>query len=261
MTSEVTCVVIRLQMRTLFMLSVAALVIVSALATVTHEPTQRRPPLIPEFFTCNFTEFTAPLTGPPPYVNGVPQPPFKATRGHTFYDWHVKNLIEVRVDYCVNIFPTMNNTFPCTFWNINGTSYLTSVGAPALPSCCIFGNPWWPAPPDFLRNRVNSTWAGEMAWDATNASWWANDDIPPPTGPFLWSFRDGDKSPQLYSSFSFPGIEGWMEQNFFNVDTTTPPPASTWDLPAECLPVDKLPNCGFFGAQRPASFYHFFGKH
>ena len=236
----------------------AAVLLLVVAAVATHAAPV--PPELPEYFTASFTEFTAYNASSPPYENGIPQAPFKASRGQTFYDWRVKGLIEKRFDYCVNIFPTMKNDFPCTFWDINGTSYLTSVGAPHLPKCCVFGQPWYPPPPDFLRKRVNSTYGGAAPWNQGTANWFVNYDIPPPAGPFWWSFRDGEVSPQVYSSFSFPGIEGWVQQNFFGVQTYPPPPASTWTVPAECLPVDKLPNCGFFGAQMPAHRRHFFSR-
>lgn len=227
-------------------LTVLALCLAAAAAT-------RLPPILPIHFQGNFTEFTATLTAPPPFVNGIPQPPFKASRGHVAYDWEVYNLVEDRIDYCVNIFPTMKNDFPCTFHNINNVSYLSSTGAPHLPPCCVFGDPWLAPAPDFLRVDVNSTWVGTAPWDQGEADWWINTDIAPPAGPFLWSFRNGTASPQVYSSFSFPGIEGWIQQNFHNIDATKPN-ASVWELPASCKPVAQLPNCGFFGAQLPASW-------
>jgi hypothetical protein len=223
----------------------------TANAALSRTPDSVLPPIIPSYFMTNFTEFTATPSGPPPYVDGVPQPPFKASRGYTWYDWSKKNIIEKRLDYCVNIFPDMDNTFPCTFQNVNGTSYLISEGAPHLPPCCVFGQPWYPAPPDFLRKNVNSTYGGKQPWGPTDAFWFANNDIAPPTGPFWWSFMGPElRETQLYSSFGFPGMNGWVQQNFFDVKVEEPP-AAIWDLPSQCLPVDKLPNCGFFGAQLP----------
>lgn len=80
-------------------------------------------PFLPQYFFANFTEYTAPLSQSPPYINGVPDAPFYATRGATYYDWTRKAMIEERYDYCVNIFPEGNN-YPCTFFNANNISYL-----------------------------------------------------------------------------------------------------------------------------------------
>jgi hypothetical protein len=215
------------------------------------------PPVLPSFFTANFTEYTVFNRIPPPYRNGLPAAPFKASRGFTIYDWATTTLIEHRYDYCVDIFPGVANDFPCTFWDVNGTSFLTSDPAKSgLPGdgCCVFGDPWYPPPPDFLRARVNSTYGGELTWDTWNATWWENRDIPPPAGPFWWSFADGSASPQVYTSFSFPGISGWVQQNFWAAQNTTRPTPAMTALPASCLPRASVPNCNFFGAPRRPRF-------
>jgi hypothetical protein len=80
-------------------------------------------PILPQYFVANFTEYTAPLTRDPPYVDGVPEAPFYASRGATYYDWTRQAMIEERYDYCVNIFPE-GNMYPCTFFNANNISYL-----------------------------------------------------------------------------------------------------------------------------------------
>ncbi len=84
-------------------------------------------PFLPDYFVANFTEYSAPLTSDPPYVDGVPSAPFYATRGATYYDWRRMAMIEERYDYCVNIFPE-GNDFPCTFFNVNNVSYLLRHG-------------------------------------------------------------------------------------------------------------------------------------
>jgi hypothetical protein len=207
------------------------------------------PPVLPQYFQGNFTEYTAPLTGPPPYVNGVPDAPFVASRGFVYYDWDLESMIEERHDYCVNIF-SFGNDFPCTFQNVNGTSYLITFNKTAsLPPCCVFGQPWHPPRPDFLRRDPTSHIAATAPWDGAAMNWWELPSVPAPTGPFFytfWASALNDTAPQVYHSFSFPGMEGWIQQNFFNIEATKPHP-SVWDLPEECLPVDKLQNCGFFG--------------
>ena len=86
--------------RALLLLALAA--VAAGAAVEAHEP-----PVLPQFFQGEFVEYTAPLTGPPPYVDGLPQPPYYASRGRVYYDWTqpVPAMIEVREDYCVNIFP------------------------------------------------------------------------------------------------------------------------------------------------------------
>ena len=199
------------------------------------------PPNMPEQFSTTFTEFTAPLTGPPPYLNGVPQAPFWASRGTTYYDWTHRRMIEVRTDYCVNIW-NFSNMFPCTFHNINGISYLISFNTSELPPCCVFGQPWYPPPPGFLRHNVTTVLERRAPWDGRPADWFENPLIPPPIGPFWFAFRNATTSPQLYKCFSFPGSQGWSQQNFDD-PVIGPPPEHVWDLPPQCLPADKVPNC------------------
>eukprot|EP00759_Apiculatamorpha_spiralis_P006917 PhF_6_TR14129/c0_g1_i3/m.22597 len=123
-------------------------------------------------------------------------------------------MIEKRFDYCVNIFPTGNN-FSCVFHNINATSYLLTEGPNSpFPPCCIFGQPWHPPPPDFLRSKVRSQYVpGNYPWAGVNAQWWIVPSIKPPVGPFYYAFAS-NSTPQVYKSFSFPGVNGWVEQNF-----------------------------------------------
>lgn len=54
------------------------------------------PPNIPEHFITEFTEYTAfnASEASPPYANGLPPPPFYASRGLTYYDWALKAMIE-----------------------------------------------------------------------------------------------------------------------------------------------------------------------
>jgi hypothetical protein len=218
-------------------------------------PTPPQPPVLPQAFFGNFTEFNAfQDTVGPPYVNGLPPAPFVATRGVVYYDWSQKAMIEHRYDYCVNIFPTGNN-FPCTFHNINGVSYLITYNeTSAFPPCCVFGSPWFPPEPSFLRSNVTSVFEGVAPWSMSEANWFEIPSIQPPTGPFFYSFNSSIPSnvPQTYLSFSFPGMEGWVQQNFFNIRQEKPP-ASVWELPEICLPVASLPNCEFFGSSSSSS--------
>lgn len=224
-----------------------SILVVVTVGLVFQTATALIPPILPEKFVGKFTEYYAPLAGPPPYLNGVPRPPFKATRGLMYYDWSLQYMIEVRMDYCINIF-SFGNDFPCTFHNVNGTSYLITFGkTPDLPPCCVFGQPWYPPNPYFLRENVTADFAGKDEWDCRESNWWTIPQIAPPTGPFWYAFHSNisEHTPQVYQSFSVPGVEGWIAQNFFDVQHTAPPD-SIWKLPAECLPVESLKNCGFF---------------
>jgi hypothetical protein len=201
-----------------------------------------RPPILPNAFYGDFIEFTAPMTRSPPYYNGIPQAPFKASRGRMYYDWNIQAMMEVRLDYCVNIF-NFSNDFPCTFLNVNATSYLISSGTPNLPSCCVFGQPWYPPPPNFLRDgNVTVSPPKVRDWDCERVDWFEVPSIQPPTGPFWFSFFNRTWEHQVYRSFSFPGMEGWVQQNFDNI-TRREPPSSVWELPQECQ--GTIPNCGF----------------
>lgn len=209
------------------------------------------PPVLPIYFEGEFVEFTAPLAPSPPYANGIPPPPFKASRGKVYYDWQRRSMIEERLDYCVNIFEG-GNSFNCTFQNVNGTSFLISGPGSPFPSCCVFGQPWYPPEPAFLRQNVSSKFSSREAWDCAPADWFIVPSIAPPTGPFWYSFRNTSTSPQVYLSFSFPGIEGWVQQNFVNI-VAKEPPAAVWDLPASCQ-GPKVPNCGFMARRRGGLF-------
>lgn len=211
----------------------------------------KQPPILPQYFQGQFTEYTAyDDTAGPPYVNGVPPAPLLASRGRVYYDWRLRNMIEVRYDYCVNIFPTAGHDFPCTFQNVNGTSYLITYNRSAvLPPCCVFAKPWFPPQPAFLRDNVTAVFFSEAPWNAGKANWFKVPSIQPPTGPFFYSFNASIPSTeeQVYSSFAFPGISGWVQQSFFDI-SATPPDASVWELPGICLPVETLPSCDFFGS-------------
>lgn len=205
------------------------------------------PPELPNYFQGKFIEYTAPLAGAPPYANGIPPPPFKASRGEVYYDYtqNPPAMIEVRDDYCVNIFPDFEPDFACTFHNVNNISYLIS-NTTDLPNCCVFGDPWKPPAPDFMRSDVNSRFGGHGDVNCSSADWYVLPSIPPPMGPFWYAFRD-QASPQVYLSFSFPGVEGWVHQAFQDISYTQPE-ENIWKLPASCStdPNNPPPSCGFF---------------
>ena len=243
----------------------AALAVASTRAaptTATPMPPRRKllPPILPQYYEANFVEYTALTAPPPPYINGLPPaaPPSRlySSKGFTYYDWSVKSMIEQRFEYCVNVFPFSNN-FSCSFVNVNNISYLTSNGTSHLPPCCVYGDPWMPPPPDFLRTREVTTvantsvrWRGRRPTDSV--TWFSNLGIPPPDGPFLYAYTELRREPAVvlpnvavFDCFSFPGVQGWVQQNFYNQKAKKPHP-SVWNLPQECLPVSKLQNCGFF---------------
>lgn len=224
-------------------------VALTAISAVTCAPPI--PPVLPQYFQGKFTEYSSYLdTVGPPYVNGVPPAPLVASRGHVYYDWTLGNMIEVREDYCVNIFFTAGHDFPCTFQNVNNVSYLITYNrSTVLPACCVFGKPWSPPEPAFLRKNVSTVYYGEAGWNAGQATWFTIPSIAPPTGPFWYSFNASIPiaQEQVYTSFAFPGINGWVQQSFYDITPTKPDP-SVWELPSICLPVESLPSCDFFGS-------------
>lgn len=45
------------------------------------------PPTLPQAFQGKFTEYSAVMARHPPYANGLPPAPYKASRGEVYYDW------------------------------------------------------------------------------------------------------------------------------------------------------------------------------
>jgi hypothetical protein len=60
-----------------------------------------------------------------------------------------------------------------------------------------------------------------------------------------YSFRNSSLSPQVYLSFSFPGVNGWVHQTFHEISYTKPA-ADVWKLPDVCTQMAEIPSCGFF---------------
>ena len=237
-------------------------------ASLRRQGSTLEPPLLPMHYISPFIEWTATnVSGHnPPYVNGVPPPPpasdpnaqYFQTQGLTYYDWEYQAMIEHRYGNCINIFPGFSNKgWSCTFHNTGGKTYLIS-NTTHLPPCCVFGDPWHPPQPDFLRKDVNYSIAGEsVEWKNREptpfATWFKIGEIPPPTGPFYYAFTQARHEPsvvlppvEVFDSFSFPGIQGWAIQNFYN-QRFDKPPKEVWDLPQVCESAAKIPNCGFFG--------------
>ena len=94
---------------------------------------------------------------------------------------------------------------------------------------------------NIMHAQVKTIEEGTMVWGQFNAQWWQVPDILPPTGPFHYAFAD-NTSPQVYLGFSFPGMNGWVQQNFYNI-TVSAPPKNVFDLPPQCF--GTLPSCGF----------------
>lgn len=184
----------------LVVLVVCALIIAAVVVAV---PT---PPSLPQTFQGKFTEYSAVMADRPPYANGLPPAPYKASRGEVYYDWSRQAMIEKRLDYCVNIFPT-GNDFPCVFHNVDNVSYLISTDVTTkTDSCCIFGTPWHPPKPDFLQN--NSTkFAKQEVWLQQRANWFVIPSVPPPAGPFFYAYAATAQEQDVYLAFDFPGVE------------------------------------------------------
>jgi len=99
------------------------------------------PPSWPDQFVMNWTLYYAPqITNQPPYSNnGIPNPPYCAGRGSTFYDWSTSSMLEVYDDFCVPIFPNGSN-WRCHFLNTQNIAYLITFEdrPPNQPPCWYF---------------------------------------------------------------------------------------------------------------------------
>ena len=117
----------------------------------------------PGAFWSNWTMYTSYSRDTlPPFVNGIPPPPYQAARGAVFYDYSIGAIKEEYYDFCIPIFAMIpeGNRFPCTFLNVRNVSYLRTYGSPPkAPSCCIFLKPWNPPPPNFLTFAPQSNWS------------------------------------------------------------------------------------------------------
>ena len=109
----------------------------------------------------NWTIYNVPAENPwPPYTDDVIAPPYCAGRANSYYDWSKRALLEMYHDFCVPIFQNGSN-WRCHFLNVNDTVYLISLdNTSPYPPCCVFGHPWEPPSPDFVKNmpynRVNT---------------------------------------------------------------------------------------------------------
>jgi hypothetical protein len=192
-------------------------------------------PLLQTSFQANFIEYTAPLTKPPPYISGVPEAPFIATRGEVYFDG--TRMIEIRKDYCIDIFPGVSQAGSCVFLNTNNKVYFIRNDT----ECCLFAPTWHPPEPKFLLD-IGAHYVKTLPYEQEYANWFKV-DIGPPTGPFYYSF-DTNVKEGVYKTFAFPGLHGWISQNFYNVSAFDEEmKGHVFDVPQRCQQID---DCNFF---------------
>jgi len=194
----------------------------------------------PSNFVTNWTIYNVPNTDPwPPF--DVPPPPYNAGRGLTYYDWSSKSMLEVYEDFCVPIFPNGSN-WQCKFLNTKGVSYLISTDPKTgYAPCCVFGQPWNPPSPTFLRNsgiikNVTSSIGNK------SVSWWVMNGSADEGAPFGYGFFNETKQGwQVPAAFFFRAFQGWTQQNFFNWQPIRPSP-SVFNIPSACI---KAKSCNY----------------
>ena len=78
-------------------------------------------------------------------------------------------MIEIYDSHCVPIFEG-STSWPCHFLNTNKTAYLITFTASAhRPPCCIFQQPFYPPPPNFLDNVPYN---GTSLLAGRTVNWW-----------------------------------------------------------------------------------------
>lgn len=165
----------------------------------------------------------------------------------SYYDWRLKALREVYHDACVPIF-TNGSQWSCDFLNINGTSYLLQhADRPAgQPECCVFLSPWNPPAPDFLE-KSGAAYLRSTRVAGQTVNWWQSNVSQQEGGPFGYGYAQDGKTPV---GFYFGGFWNYANGTFaptmimqtYSDFSATPPPSSTWELPASCSSATKCTN-------------------
>jgi len=196
-------------------------------------------PTWPQHFTTNWTIYDVPaLTAPPyPSPNGIPDPPYCAGRGLTYYDWKIKSMIEKYYDFCVPIFPG-GNKWKCDFLNTKAVSYLITYEDRPLnqPPCCIFLEPWYPPSPNFIQQsglQFNET----TSLNGQNVDWYLLQ------APYPNEFGYGFYEDNIPAAFFFAGVVGWTMQYFEDFQNAQPP-SDAFAIPDSC---SNAPNCTIWG--------------
>ncbi|CAF0904993.1 unnamed protein product [Adineta ricciae] len=206
---------------------------------------QPTPPVWPNYFTYQWTmAHVYDDIQLPPYST-IPTANTTTGRGRTYYDWSIRSMIEYYYDICIPIFEATTNNFTCNFLNTNGTAYLvvTDPRATGRPPCCIFGKPWSPPAPDFIRTAAGVKYNGTGVFYDRPVLWWVLDDPQDPAGPFGYSFfEDTCRSSSAAandktctpSQFFFRATTGFASQFFDNYIVEKPDP-SVFAIPDSCL--------------------------
>jgi hypothetical protein len=185
-------------------------------------------PLLPRQFSVEWYYFNVRSETPPPY-GALPD---TDTRGHgvTHYDWDRKSMIEIYEDVCVNRFPS-GHKFPCRFLHVGGTAYYMTFEKSAYDapkSCCVLLKPpFYPVRPDFV--SLQMTYQKRMSFDHKDTDWWLL-DVHYPSRYFGYGFDTKTREPV---AFWYRVLDGWGQQNFYNLRKAQPDPA-LFEVPAMC---------------------------
>jgi hypothetical protein len=185
-------------------------------------------PLLPRQYSAEWYYFNVRSETPPPYG----KMPDTDTKGHgvTHYDWDRKSMVEIYEDVCVNRFPS-GHKFPCKFLHVGGTAYYMTFeksAHDAPKSCCVLLKPpFYPVRPDFV--SLQMTYQKRMPFDHKDADWWLL-DVHYPSRYFGYGFDSKTREPV---AFWYRVLDGWGQQNFYNLRRERPDPA-VFEVPALC---------------------------
>ncbi len=185
-------------------------------------------PLLPRYYSAEWYYFNVRTEAPPPY-GGLPD---TDTKGHgvTHYDWDRKSMIEIYEDVCVNRFPS-GHRFPCRFLHVGGTAYYMTFEKSAYEapkSCCVLLKPpFYPVRPDFVSLKM--TYQKRMPFDHKDTEWWLL-DVHYPSRYFGYGFDTKTREPV---AFWYRVLDGWGQQNFYNLRKERPDPA-VFEVPTQC---------------------------
>lgn len=185
-------------------------------------------PLLPRHYSAEWYYFNVRIEAPPPYGTL----PDTDTKGHgvTHYDWDRKSMLEIYEDVCVNRFPS-GHKFPCRFLHVGGTAYYMTFEKSAYDApktCCVLLKPpFYPVRPDFV--SLAMTYQKRMPFDHKATDWWLL-DVHYPSRYFGYGFDSKTREPV---AFWYRVLDGWGQQNFYNLRKQRPDPA-VFDVPAMC---------------------------
>lgn len=191
-------------------------------------------PLLPRHYSAEWVYYNVRQEAPPPYA----EVPDTDTRGHglTYYDWDRKAMVEIYEEVCVNRFPG-GHQFPCKFLHVGDTAYYMTFERSAYDepaTCCVvLPPPFYAVRPDFVSLKM--TYQKRMAMGEHDGEWWLL-DVHYPSRYFGYGFDRDTREPL---AFWYRVLDGWGQQNFYNVRKERPDPA-VFAVPARC---EAAPMC------------------